>query len=164
MLILPHGLETGDNNGSESVQAPDSKPNEEAPTIGYRQVLREVPSGEIRIERGADGAYLMFDCECLHALPFCQAQCCALKGIAVLPQEEGIDLDNSPYPLVWNDHMNFWELQKGADGYCNCLNRETRRCDVYDRRPATCREFHCTRGHGVRGWKLPNQIIRHSVM
>lgn len=164
MLILPHGLETGSENDSKPAEIQNPEPIEDAPNIGYRQVLKEMPSGEIRMERGADGAYLLFDCECLDALPFCQAQCCALKGIAVLPQEEGIDLNNPPYPLVWNDNMNFWELQKGADGYCNCLNRETRRCDVYDHRPMTCREFHCTRGHGVRGWKLPNQIIRHSVM
>lgn len=164
MLILPHGLETGAEKTPEPAENQNFRESDKAPVIPYKTVLKEVPSGEIRIERGADGAYLLFDCECLDALPFCQAQCCALKGIVVLPQEEGIDLENSPYPLVFNDNMNFWELQKGADGYCNCLNRETRRCDVYDYRPATCRDFHCTRGHGVRGWKLPNQVIRHSVI
>lgn len=163
MLILPHGLGNGNDGISDPVQSSEIELKEEAPTIPYRQVLKELPSGEIRIERGADGAYLLFDCDCLEALPYCHAQCCSLKGIVVLPQEEGIDLENSPYPLVFNDNMNFWELQKGADGYCNCLNRETRRCNVYDHRPATCREFHCTRGHGVRGWKLPNQVIRHSI-
>lgn len=159
-LILPLGLE---RNGSELDTLPVSA-QEVVPNIPFRAVLAQVPSGEIAIERGADGAYLQFDCDCLDALPYCQAQCCALKGIVVLPEEEGIELNNSPYPLVWNDNMNFWEMKKSADGYCACLDRETRRCGVYEQRPATCKEFHCTKGHGVRGWKLPNQVIRHSTI
>lgn len=162
-LILPPGLEM---NGSKSEQVTDAaeqttEQEEHVPTIPYRQTLKEVPSGEIRIELGADGAYLLFDCDCLDAIPFCQAQCCSLKGIAVFPDDEGFELDSPPYNLVYNDQLNFWEMQKGADGFCNCLNRETRRCGVYENRPFTCKDFHCTRGIGMRGFKLPNIMHRH---
>lgn len=163
-LILTPGLEMNGNNSEATqglVQEPE-KIEEKVPNIPYRQTLKEVSSGEIRIERGADGAYLLFDCECLDALPYCHAQCCALRGIAVFPEQEGFELDNPPYNLVYNDELNFWEMQKGADGYCNCLDRETRRCGVYEDRPMTCKEFHCTRGVGMRGWKLPNVMTRHS--
>lgn len=162
-LILPPGLEM---NGSEpeclvDTPSPNTETKEQVPTIPYKQVLKELPSGEIRIERGADGAYLLFDADCLDCLPYCHAQCCSLKGIAVFPENEGFELENPPYNLVYNDQLNFWELQKGADGYCNCLDRETRRCSVYENRPFTCKDFHCTRGLGMRGFKLPNLMYRH---
>lgn len=140
--------------------AKEEPPKEEAPVIPRITVIAQFEDGEIRIERGADGAYLLFDCSCLDALPYCQAQCCALKGTVLQPGEED-KLEH--IPTHFNDMMGMWELQRDADGYCTCLNRETRRCGIYEERPLTCQQFHCTRGAGMRGWKLPNQIHRQSI-
>ena len=32
-------------------------------------------------------------------------------------------------------------IKKGEDGYCIFLDRETRLCSIYDRRPAACSDF-----------------------
>lgn len=134
---------------------------EEAPYIPRVTVIAQFKDGEIRIERGADGAYLLFDCNCIDALPFCHAQCCSLKGIILTEEEEDL---KQTYPMVWNEAMNMYEMRRDADGYCTCLDRETRRCGIYEDRPTTCQQFHCTRGIGMRGWKLPNQIHRQSMV
>ena len=128
------------------------------PRIPQRFVLLRVPSGEIAVEQGADGLYLRFDCDCTHALPVCQAQCCGLIG-TVVHQEE---LKEISFPVEWDDELNQWVLQRASDGFCRCLDRDTRLCHIYSDRPHTCREFHCTRGADQRGWKLSNRVSRQS--
>ena len=137
--------------------AKELKPEDKFPPIPRVTVLKTVPSGEIRIERGADGAYLLFDCDCLDALPYCQAQCCSLKGIYLQNNEEE---DNPIYQKTFHEGADMFELKKGCDGFCNHLDRESRTCSIYNDRPMTCRQFHCTRDHGSRGWKLPNIMYR----
>lgn len=129
------------------------------PIVDRKYVIKEVPSGEVRIEQGADGIWLLFDCDCIDALPICQAQCCGLKGIGVRPNEEVVFSDQQ---IEWDDDLGSAVMIRDADGFCNCLNRSTRTCNIYENRPATCRTFHCTRGARVRGWKLPNGVIVQS--
>lgn len=128
------------------------------PSIPRRSVLRVVPSGEIAIEQGADGIFLRFDCDCIHALPVCQAQCCALPGTVVF----GNELQELDYPVEWDDSMNNFVLRRDSDGFCHCLDKDKRLCTIYKDRPHTCREFHCTRGADQRGWKIPNSVCRQS--
>lgn len=121
-------------------------------------ILKELPSGNIRLELGADGLYLLFDADCLDALPYCKAQCCSIHGIEV-DEDEVVSLEGMA-KIVWNDVLNAHEMKRDADGFCNCLNRETRTCNVYEHRPYTCRYFHCTRHAYSRGFKLPCNIER----
>lgn len=129
------------------------------PTIQRRYVLKKVPSGEISVEQGADGIYLRFDCDCLDALPICQAQCCALPGTIVLPEEVESGVD---YPLDWDDESKVFVLHRDSDGFCSCLDRRSRTCGIYQNRPQTCKIFHCTRGASQRGWKIPNAVYRQN--
>lgn len=126
------------------------------PAIPRRVVIKEVPSGEIAVEQGADGLYLRFDCDCLHALPVCQAQCCALNGTIVFPEE----LEQKAYPVEWDGKNEAFVMERQSDGFCKCLDRNSRLCGIYNDRPATCRDFHCTRGAYQRGWKLANHVYR----
>ncbi len=128
------------------------------PEVARKQVLVALPSGEIRIETGADGAWLQFDCDCLDALPYCKAQCCALKGTCLQPHEEELS-----YDAHWDETSEAMILQRDADGFCTYLDRRTRRCEIYQQRPITCQAFHCTRGGLMRGFKLSNAVSRHSI-
>jgi len=136
------------------------------PTIPRYQVLKEFfdsngKSGEIRLELGADGVWLQFDCDCTDALPYCQAQCCALIGTAVLPEE----LSKFDYPVDYSpEDSTPFTMQRDADGFCKCLDRTSRTCSIYENRPQTCQAFHCTRGASVRGFKLSNRVTRQSVL
>ncbi|HLO48490.1 MAG TPA: YkgJ family cysteine cluster protein [Kamptonema sp.] len=135
------------------------------PEIPHRQILKEFfddngKSGEIRLELGSDGVWLQFDCDCKDALPYCQAQCCALVGTAVLQQE----LEKFDYPVDYNPGSDLpFTMQRGADGFCNCLDRKSRTCTIYGNHPQTCKAFHCTRGADVRGFKLPNHVLRQAT-
>lgn len=126
--------------------------------IPRKLVIAELPSGEVRIESGSDGTYLLFDCDCTDALPFCRAQCCALKGTAITPDE----YDEGKYFSEWSDEINAMVLRRDSDGRCCYLNRENCSCSIYNQRPQVCQAFHCTRGAEVRGWKLSNAVHRQS--
>ena len=128
------------------------------PEVPRKQLIAKVSSGEIRIEAGADGAYLLFDCDCLDALPYCKAQCCALRGTTVDPDE----YNSGKYEAEWDEGFEIMVLKRDADGYCCYLNRKTRTCGIYEDRPRTCQDFHCTRGANQRGWKLSNVVSRQS--
>lgn len=141
------------------------KEDAEAPLIPQKLVLTEffkdsVKTGEIRIENGADGTYILFDCDCIDALPYCRAQCCALKGTYVFDEE----LTAKNLPVEVDLSSGQFTMKRDADGFCSCLSRTTRRCEIYDDRPRTCQDFHCTRGADVRGWKLANHVHRQSMI
>ena len=124
------------------------------------QLITEVDSGTISFQLGSDGVWLRFDCDCADALPYCQAQCCALIGTVVFPDEiidklvpeTGVELDNK----------SRWVMKRESDGFCECLDRQTRTCNIYENRPQTCRQFHCTRGAEQRGWKQTNYVHRQA--
>lgn len=130
----------------------------EYPEVPRRTVLKEVPSGEIAVEQGADGIFLRFDCDCIDALSICQAQCCALPGTIVFPNE----LQKVEYPVAFDDSNETFVLERSSDSFCVCLDRKTRMCQIYQDRPNVCRDFHCTKGASQRGWKIPNSICRQS--
>ncbi len=132
--------------------------NSDFPTVERRYLLKEVPSGEISVEQGADGLYLRFDCDCIDALPICQAQCCGLPGTVVLPEE----VQEEQYPLDWDDQSKYFVMHRDSDGFCTCLDRRSRTCTIYANRPQTCKQFHCTRGATQRGWKIPNAVHRQA--
>lgn len=152
-------------NDDSAIPEPLPFTDKQFPSIPQRQVLKEFYNeegkltGEIRIELGSDGAWLQFDCECLDALPYCQAQCCALIGTSVSPQE----LEKFDYPVDYNFDSIQFTMQRDADGFCTCLNKYSRTCEIYDHRPETCKKFHCTRGADVRGFKLANHVDRQSL-
>jgi hypothetical protein len=116
-------------------------------------------TGQITSQSGADGAWLQFDCECLDALPICRSQCCSLKGTYLTESEA----QSGQYDCHADPETGLPQLRRDADGACTYLNRETKLCSIYDSRPETCKQFHCTRGSNVRGWKLSNAVHRHSV-
>jgi hypothetical protein len=128
------------------------------PSVPQRHVLKRVPSGEIATEIGADGIFLRFDCDCIDALPVCQAQCCALPGTVILPEE----LSEVNFPAAYDDELKVWVLERSSDGFCVCLDRRTRMCQIYEDRPQTCKAFHCTKGASQRGWKIPNSVYRQT--
>lgn len=127
-----------------------------------RQVLHIVPSGEIATELGADGLWLRFDCDCADALPYCQAQCCALLGTIVFPEEIESGQINE-FEVDLDGYSGMATMKRGSDGFCNCLDRSTRTCNIYDRRPQTCQNFHCSKGSSVRGWPQTNHVSRQAV-
>ncbi|NEQ36650.1 MAG: YkgJ family cysteine cluster protein [Okeania sp. SIO3I5] len=131
---------------------------EKFPVIGRKTIIKEVPSGEIRMEDGADGAWILFDCDCLDALFYCRAQCCALRGTLVMPEEEA----HVNYDAYFDQNLGLKVLRRDADGFCYALNRQTKTCSIYDIRSQTCRDFHCTRGVNMRGFKLSNKVHRQS--
>ena len=129
------------------------------PKVKRRTVLKEVKSGEIVIEEGGDGVWLRFECSCEDAIPFCRSACCGLYGIDVeegeiVTVQKAAKKQNIHLPVVPNTDDGTYEMQRSSDSWCCCLDRETRGCKIYDARPQTCREYHCTQRHDARGWKL----------
>lgn len=116
-------------------------------------------TGQITSQVGADGVWIQFDCECTDALPTCKAACCALRGTYLTPEEASLDF----YDCFVEEESGLPVLRRDADGWCTYLDRDTRRCSIYENRPQTCQKFHCTRGANVRGWKLSNAVHRHSI-
>lgn len=122
--------------------------------------LVTLPSGEIRLESGADGLYILFDADCLDALPYCKGQCCSLTGILISPDEA--ESFAPKYPIEFNDRFNSYEMRRDSDGACACQDRQTRQCSIYEERPRTCQQFHCTRGAYQRGFRLETKVSRLS--
>ena len=117
-------------------------------------------TGQITSQVGADGVWIQFDCACTDALPTCKAACCALRGTYLNPEEAASGF----YDCFVDEESGLPVLRRDADGWCTYLDRDTRRCSIYENRPQTCRSFHCTRGASVRGWKLSNAVHRHSIL
>lgn len=125
-----------------------------ADSIPRKTVIVTLPSGEIRLERGADSTYLIFDCDCLDALPYCKAQCCGIAGTIVREDEwERIDQLSEVLQTRLLNFGKYPEMKRDADGQCAALDRDKCLCMIYDSRPKTCKDFHCSRGHG-RGWDI----------
>ncbi len=145
LLALPQSKHSGDDQPS-------------FPIVDRVTILKTVPSGNIRVESGADGLYMLFDCDCLDAIDVCKAQCCRLRGIGVMQDEEE-KLDQF---IEWDGDLGMPVMIRDSDGACCKLDRQTCTCTIYQDRPLTCHKFHCTRGATQRGWKLPNSVRRHS--
>ena len=125
----------------------------DAPSNAHRRIIREFEDGgTISFEVGADGTFLRFDCECIDALPYCKAACCALAEIKV---DRELDTDQAALAIaLWNGPENQHEMPRGCNSWCEWNDPVEKTCKHYEDRPQTCREFHCTKGVDMRGWRL----------
>ncbi len=73
------------------------------------------------------------DCEA--RLPLCRARCCTLT----FPLSAQ-DLDER---VVRWDYAQPYQIARRADGYCVHNRAGTHDCQVYERRPAVCRQYDC---------------------
>lgn len=128
-------------------------------------VARTANGGEFRIEDGDSGTWIVFDGDCLDMLPFCRAHCCGLTGTFV-DEESQERLAQAYGEEVAEILLDFHQSREGlvmkrcADGRCIALDRDTHLCSIYENRPFTCSNFHCSRGSGQRGFPLPNHMVR----
>jgi hypothetical protein len=78
--------------------------------------------------------------ECEKRVDLCGAACCKVAfPLSLQDIEEG---------LRWNLGKPFLNA-RGDDGYCAYLERQTLKCSIYERRPATCRSFDCRNDRGI---------------
>lgn len=128
-------------------------------------LVRTEKGGEVRLEDGDSGRFLQFDGDCLDMLPFCHAQCCGLMGTMVNEesQEKLAQVYGEEAAEVLLDFHQSGEgivMKRCSDGRCIALDRDTFKCSIYENRPDTCKNFHCTKGSGMRGFPLGNAVIR----
>ena len=69
------------------------------------------------------------------SFPICKARCCTLTVYC-----SAQDLDER---VVQWDYSQPYRIRKREDGYCAHSEPETRRCGIYDKRPAICRTYDC---------------------
>jgi Fe-S-cluster containining protein len=74
------------------------------------------------------------DCEA--RLHVCKAVCCRLRFPLSVEEVE------SGGPIKWDLGRPYFN-RHGDDGYCHQSDGETRGCNVYDDRPAPCRQYSC---------------------
>jgi len=88
---------------------------------------------EVRFGKAVD-KYALTDLpqiDCASIMPVCQARCCKLTVYC-----SAQDLDER---VVQWDYARPYRIRKRDDGYCVHSEPETRRCGIYDKRPAVCR-------------------------
>ncbi len=64
---------------------------------------------------------------------------CCEKGIAYVLPEEKDHLQSIDVPLIEIDGINF--IKRKSDGSCTMLDKEKKRCSIYENRPLCCRAF-----------------------
>jgi hypothetical protein len=75
--------------------------------------------------------------DCASILPICKARCCTLSVcLSARDLNEGI--------LSW-DYQRPYQIRRRQDGYCVYSELGSRRCGVYQSRPAPCRTYDCRR-------------------
>jgi Fe-S-cluster containining protein len=75
------------------------------------------------------------DLDCASIIAVCKARCCTLSVYC-----SAQDLDE--HVVQW-DYSRPYRIRKRDDDYCVHSEPETRRCGVYDKRPAICRTYDC---------------------
>jgi Fe-S-cluster containining protein len=100
-----------------------------------KQLLEEQP--EVRFGEAVDKYALqdLPDIDCASILPVCKARCCTLNVFC-----SAQDLDER---VVQWDYSRPYRIRKRDDGYCVHSDAETRRCGIYEKRPAICRTYDC---------------------
>ncbi len=66
----------------------------------------------------------------------CRALCCRLEVALIDDADEQV-----PIELTQKDFDGPQVMQRGEDGYCVALNRQTFLCTIYEKRPFLCREY-----------------------
>ena len=108
-----------------------------------REVLRAVKTGTIEVVSDVVLTRIEFNCDCLDALPLCNAICCRMKaGYSIELEADELDsykarpAPGKPGTLI---------LQTAEDGLsCVYLNKETSTCTIHGRAPKMCRRWHCS--------------------
>jgi Fe-S-cluster containining protein len=73
--------------------------------------------------------------DCQNRIALCRGACCRLSfALTVQDLEEGT--------VKW-DLGRPYMIRRAADGYCHHLEREQKRCGIYERRPIVCRGYDC---------------------
>jgi len=73
--------------------------------------------------------------DCENRLHLCRGACCRLSfALSVQDLEEGT--------VKWNFAQPYL-IRHDDDGYCHHVERETKRCHIYESRPVVCRAYDC---------------------
>jgi hypothetical protein len=123
MAVLKALIEAGEI-GRDDLDRHLARPSKPGPEVA---VELGVPTDKYAVESPPD-----LDCPAL--LPICQARCCRL-AVALSPQ----DLEERR--LRWSYRHPFYIHHE--QGTCVHQDSESRRCTVYDHRPAVCRSYDC---------------------
>jgi Fe-S-cluster containining protein len=88
--------------------------------------------------------------DCENRMPLCRGACCRLSfALSVQDLEEG--------DVKWELGRPYM-IRRGADGYCHHLDREHKRCGIYDKRPVVCRAYDCRKDKRI--WAdFENRIV-----
>jgi hypothetical protein len=99
------------------------------------QLLEDQP--EVRFGAAVDkyGLEDLPDIDCASIIPVCKARCCTLTVYC-----SAQDLDER---VVQWDYSRPYRIRKREDDYCVHSEPETKRCGIYDKRPAICRTYDC---------------------
>lgn len=109
-----------------------------AHTRVFDRVLKRGSSGSDVALRLSGDKYSLpeLDIDCLGLAHLCHMRCCSLK-ITLSEQ------DMSEGGIEW-ELREPYILKRRADGYCTYITRgQDSGCSIYERRPATCREYDC---------------------
>jgi len=95
---------------------------------------------------------VQIDCE--NRIPLCRGACCRLSfALTVQDLEEG--------DVKWELGRPYM-IRRSADGYCHHLQREDKRCGIYDQRPIICRAYDCSKDKRI--WAdFENRIVSEDL-
>jgi Putative zinc- or iron-chelating domain len=88
--------------------------------------------------------------DCENRMSLCRGACCRLSfALTVQDLEEGA--------VKWELGRPYM-IRREADGYCHHLEREHKRCGVYEKRPIVCRAYDCRKDKRI--WTdFENRIV-----
>lgn len=110
----------------------------EAEAVEQRTKLFAARSDEARIYLGPEvDKYTVDvpDIDCASLMHLCKARCCRLS-VAL----DFKDLDDG---LRWEYSRPYELRRRASDGYCIYSEKDTHRCECYDKRPSICRTYDC---------------------
>ena len=86
-------------------------------------------------EEGDAPAVSADEIDCAARIPFCKASCCRLRWPLTLEEVES-------GPVKWDLGRPFFN-RHAAHGYCHQFDCDSHGCNVYEQRPAPCRQYSC---------------------
>ena len=107
--------------------------------VAEREAKRMTDEGHVRVlVDPTEDKYAITDLpeiDCHTRLHLCKARCCSLS-LALSFQ------DLEEHVVKW-DYGRPYHIKQREDGYCVHNDCESRRCGVYEHRPAVCRSYDC---------------------